>query len=267
MITRWVKTGTRGVQVSRACGFHVGATLGNGSSTSELSDHFHRYLRRDRSTTSSTARGTAAGLSSLVPGVNKGNCGDQSSGCLGPVRRASSGPQRWNSNVERASSRTQLTRFLVAEYPPTLSSMRARGPATASPHGSSMALRKLSTTSEEGSKTQEGPDGEKKVDIAAVAGAGIGEPMDGLPEEPRHSHVEMPSITDVSSMRRSHLPLTMYHSHDLDLVLVVYDRLALQEHNSTTAVLSTLCTLLAVCLSYSSSMVLNNGSSSITGIP
>lgn len=200
MITRWVKASTRGVQVYRFCGFHEGATLGNGSSTSDVSGHFHRNLRRDCSTTS-TARGTAAGLSSSIPNVNKGNCGGQSFGCLDSVRHASSGPQRWNSNVERASSKTQLARLFMAEYPPTFSSMLARGPATAAPPGSiSRALRKLSTNSEEGSKTPEGPDEDKKVEVASVAEAGIGELTEGLPEEPRHSHVEMPSITDVSSV-------------------------------------------------------------------
>ena len=208
MITRWVKAGIRGVQVSRFGGFHGR----NGFSTvnSDVSDHFHPNLRRDHSTTTRTARGTAACPSSLVPSTNKGNCGGQSSGCLGPVRHASNGSQRWNSNVERASSRTQLARFLIAEYPPTLSSMRARGPAaTAAPAVSiGRALRKLSTNSEKGSKTPEGPDGDKKLEVAPVAEAGIGEITEGLPEEPRHSHVEMPSITDVSSARSHPRPTT-----------------------------------------------------------
>ncbi|CAM9127837.1 unnamed protein product [Laminaria digitata] len=201
MITRWVKAGARRVQISRACGFHVSAALGN--ATSDAIGNFHRNVRKDRSnTTTSTARGTAAtGLSSLVPNVNKSN---YSFGCLGLVRCASTGSHRWNRNVvERASRRTHLTQFsMAAEYPPTLSSMRARGSDTAAAATGSISrsFRKLSTTSEEGSKAPEGSDGAKKVDVAPVAEAGIAELTEGLPEEPRHSHVEMPSITDVRNL-------------------------------------------------------------------
>ena len=221
-----MKAGTRGVQVSRACGFHVGATLGNVSSTSDVSGNFRRNLRRDRSTTS-TAPGTAAGISSLVPNVNTGNCSDEGFGGLGPVRRASRDTHRWNRKVERASSKTQFRRFLMAEYPPT-SSMQAGAPAAGARPGSiSRALRKLSTTPEDASKAPEGPDVEKKGDIASVAEAGIAERMESLPEEPRHSHVEMPSITDVRSEEPS-----SHQSHP-HLVRVVYDLEALQKHDSS----------------------------------
>lgn len=204
MITRWVKAGTRGAQVSRTCGFHVGAILGN-ASTYDVSGHFHRNPNLSTPSTAArvTARGTAA---SLGPNATKGSCQYHSSGCLAPVRCASSGgARRWPSNVERAlsvSSRTQLTRFSKPEYPPILSSIRGGGGAAATaahPAGcSSRALRKLSTSSSDGSsKAPEGLDGEEKqVDIAS---AGIAERIEGLPEEPRHSHVEMPSITDVST--------------------------------------------------------------------
>lgn len=225
MIARCVKAVNRGVRVSRTCGFHVSAILGNASNY-DVSGRFRH--NPNISTTSTAAQGTARDkAASFVPSATKGNCQDHSSGCLASVRRASSGgAHRLQSNIERSfsvSSRTQLARFSKVKHPPPILSyiQGGGGAATTAPLAgySSWAVRKLSTSSADGSsKAPEGLDGEgKKVDIAS---AGIAERVEGLPEEPRHSHVEMPSITDVSACPfLSPKPISYDSSHGMGLGL------------------------------------------------
>lgn len=171
--------GARGLRISGASGRHIYPALGIISS-SKVHLEYH----------TSTGLPTAWSAPSTDDLLVNPRCGEADSASPRVVRRTPSHVRRWSKEANHSSFRTQLTRQYSSAAPTRLASVPA------------WSWRSLSTSSsDKASKNPEGEglDGGGDVEGVPVAEAEVSEKVGATQEEPRHSHIEMPSITDVST--------------------------------------------------------------------
>lgn len=188
----WVKGGMRGLRPSRARFFHVNpAAVGPATYRSSLCT-----AARAPATTSSLPTTAIPSVSTLVRKVDGYHTG-RGLATLGAVRHTS-------GTVHRRNTRQVQLRWMHARFAPPFSA-RERGLGRAQAHlagrhpaGLAIWSRScFSTSTDTTPKKPPESTADDEGDGIPVAEADVAEVMEPTREEPRHSHIEMPSITDV----------------------------------------------------------------------
>lgn len=196
MRARWVQSGVRGVRCSRAGVVSVRPVVDAVCVTRSAHSVRPWCMPEQHLAQTGTSSATAAPpacIPDLALKVNGRN------GRIGAAKRGTAVRRVSSETHRRCSTQVQLPRseglMSASSLRPSPASVLVGGPRTralgATPNGG--VLCKLSTSSN-------GTTVEKGVDGAPVAEAEVAEVAIPAKEEPRHAHIEMPTITEVGVM-------------------------------------------------------------------